>query len=193
MFYQQVVFLDGDRADEFLDVLYNRESPESIVYHGPTSESIDATFAAMVETFGEGGAEISEAPGSGSADDSWTQDGYYISAHLGLGYIGLDRLVEDAHGTPAWMPPTEMDVADAHGGFTAMIPDRKLPGWGRFNTLWRPASIAKKGTTGARVTGSVKHDAQYQNQRPVISAEYKLPGYGYRAMVWFTQAGERIA
>jgi hypothetical protein len=43
------------------------------------------------------------------------------------------------------------------------------------------------------VPGTVKRDDFYQLERPVISAEYKLPGYGYRVKVWFRPDGTRIA
>jgi hypothetical protein len=92
-------------------------------------------------------------------------------------------------------PAGTMDVLDQHGGFTALTPKYA---WGttrlsHYETLWRPGDVAKQGTTGALVPGTVKRDDFYQLERPVISAEYKLPGYRYRVKVWFRPDGSRIA
>lgn len=65
----------------------------SVVYHGPTSESIDASFAYLSQwDYGDPTEETTE-PSSGSRDDTWEQDGYRLSAHLGMGYIGLERVI----------------------------------------------------------------------------------------------------
>jgi hypothetical protein len=193
MHYQNVTFLQGDESSAMLDLLYNwRHDPQHVHYLGVTSESIDATFAQMVSDYGEGSGEISEASASGTSDDSWEQDGWRLTASLSYGYVGLERLVRDEYGEPVFIPPAELDTADANGGFTAMIPGRPK-GWGIRNSLWRPASIAKAGTTGRRIPGTVKHDANYQGQVPVISADYRIPRYPYPVRVWFSQDGERIA
>ena len=75
-------------------MLYSRESDDSIVYHGPTAESIDAAFEYLRQwDYGDPTAEYAD-DGSGSSDDSWEQDGYRLSASLSYGYIGLERIVE---------------------------------------------------------------------------------------------------
>lgn len=90
--YQSIVFMQGDDANEPLDALYNHESDDSIVYHGPTAESIAAAFAYLRQwDYGEPAEETLE-PSSGSSDDTWEQDGYRLSAHLGMG-IGLERVI----------------------------------------------------------------------------------------------------
>jgi hypothetical protein len=90
---QSIVFIQGDEADEPISLLYNQEEPGSCCYHGPTAESIDAAFAYLRQwDYGEP-TEESDEPGSGYADDTWEQDGYRMSANLGLGYIGLERIV----------------------------------------------------------------------------------------------------
>ena len=94
--YERIVFCQGDDAAEPVDLLYNRESPDSIVYHGPTAESIAAAFAYLGQwDYGEAGEE-SDTPSCGTADDTWVSDDgqYLMSAHLGLGYIGLERIVK---------------------------------------------------------------------------------------------------
>jgi hypothetical protein len=86
-------------------------------------------------------------------------------------------------------PAETMNVLDSHGGFTVLTYGRSMG----HSTLWRPGDVAKQGTTGALVPGTVKRDDFYQLERPVISAEYKLPGYRYRVKVWFRPDGSRIA
>jgi len=81
-------------------------------------------------------------------------------------------------------PPSTFNVLDSHGGFTAVT---------RLGTLWRPGAVLKRGTVGTLVEGTIDTHDFYQQQEPVTSAEYKLPGYGYRVRVWWTQDGERIA
>jgi hypothetical protein len=93
--YQSVVFMQGDDADEPLDLLYNRDDDSSIVYHGPTAESVDAAFAFLKAwDYGDPTEEYDD-PSSGSGDGVWVSDcgRYRMSAHLGLGYIGLERIV----------------------------------------------------------------------------------------------------
>lgn len=60
------------------------------------------------------------------------------------------------------------------------------------DTLWRPASLLKRGTIGTLQ----EYDEQsfYQNNNNVTKAIYKVAGYKYRVAVWFDNAtGERIA
>lgn len=91
--YASIVFMQGDDANEPVDLLYNREAPDSIVYHGPTAESITAAIAYLAQwDYGEATEETDE-PACGTSDDTWEENGYRLSAHLGLGYIGLERIV----------------------------------------------------------------------------------------------------
>jgi hypothetical protein len=86
-------------------------------------------------------------------------------------------------------PPDTMDVRDQHDGFTVLTYGRSMG----HSSLWRPSRVAPQGTTGALVPDTVKRDDFYQTERPVISAEYRLPGYRYRVKVWFRPDGTRIA
>jgi hypothetical protein len=98
MTYQSVVFIQGEESDEPLDLLYSRDDDSSIVYHGPTAESVAATFAYLKQwDYGEPTEEYDGDP-QGSSDDVWVSDcgDYRMSAHLGLGYIGLERIVDGA-------------------------------------------------------------------------------------------------
>lgn len=93
--YQSIVFMQGDESDEPLDLLFNRESDDSIVYHGPTAESVEAAFAYLMQWENGEPAEEYDGDPQGPGDDVWESDcgGYRMSAHLGLGYIGLERVV----------------------------------------------------------------------------------------------------
>ena len=93
--YEHVVFMQGDDADEPLDLLYSRESDGSIVYHGPTAESVDAAFSYLKQwDYGDPTEQYGD-PSSGSGDDAFVSDcgGYRMSASLRYGYIGLERIV----------------------------------------------------------------------------------------------------
>jgi hypothetical protein len=89
--YECIVFCQGDDADEPLDLLYNRH--DTVSYHGPTAESIDAAFSYLAQWDYGDPAEQCADPASGAQDDVWEQGGYRLTAHLGLGYVGLERVI----------------------------------------------------------------------------------------------------
>jgi len=90
-------------------------------------------------------------------------------------------------------PPATMNLLDANGGFTAVT----KKGYGsssylRGQTVWRPGSLLKRGTTGTLMEFDPK--SFFQTNHDVTQAIYKVPGYGYPAAVWFDNAtGRRIA
>ena len=102
----------------------------------------------------------------------------------------LQREIDEALASPAgasgsgFTPPRTVNVVDKHGGFTAIT---------RSGTLWRPGQVARGSTVGSLLPGSIKHDDFYQNNQPVTSALYKLPGYNYKVKIWWKPSGERIA
>jgi hypothetical protein len=68
---------------------------DSIVYHGPTEESVRATFDYMLQwEYGETAEEYGEPSGC-PFDRTWVSDcgGYILTASLSYGYIGLERIV----------------------------------------------------------------------------------------------------
>jgi hypothetical protein len=92
--YQSIVFLDGDGAAEPVDALYNREPGHSFPYYlGPTAESITAAFAYLAQWDNGDAGEETDEPANGTSDDTWEENGYRLTAHLGLGYVGLERIV----------------------------------------------------------------------------------------------------
>jgi hypothetical protein len=85
---------------------------------------------------------------------------------------------------PGGPPPTEINVLDQHGGFTAETTNG--------NTLWRPASLLKHGETGTLV--KVNPKSFYQVNNDVTMAHYRVPGYRYPVVLWFdNKTGHRIA
>lgn len=94
MHYETVIFLQGDDANEPIDALYNREG-ESVVYHGVTDESVSAAIEYLRQwDYGEP-TEPQADTGAGTMDDEWREGEYVLTAHLGLGYLGLMRIVSD--------------------------------------------------------------------------------------------------
>jgi len=79
MAYQQIVFAQGDDAVEPLEILNNGE---------------DAAIEYLSQwDCGEG--EISEKPSSGNSDYVIEKDGYRLTYNLRLGYIGLERIIQN--------------------------------------------------------------------------------------------------
>ena len=95
--YQNIVFMQGDDANEPIDILYNWiDDGDGLHTHylGPTAESVDAALEYLAQwDYGEPTDEHAE-PSSGTSGDVWERDGYLMSASLGYGYIGLERIVE---------------------------------------------------------------------------------------------------
>jgi hypothetical protein len=91
--YESIIFMQGDDANQPLDLLYSRESDDSIVYHGPTAESVTAALEYLRQWDNGDATEQCADPSSGTSDDTWEQDGYRLSASLSYGYIGLERIV----------------------------------------------------------------------------------------------------
>jgi hypothetical protein len=104
-------------------------------------------------------------------------------------------------------PPKTINVLDRHQGFTALTRTKvyekeftpgtsNFVGWRKVSketdTLWRPGSLLKRGTTGT--LQEFDEHSFYQLNNNVTKAIYKVPGYAYRVAVWFDNAtGERIA
>ena len=97
-------------------------------------------------------------------------------------------------------PPKELNVLDAHGGFTAVTlsPRYERDGngwrkaWRESDTLWRPGHMLPRGTTGT--LSEVDEHSFYQCNNDVTKALYKVPGYRFRVAVWFDNAtGQRLA
>lgn len=103
--YEDIVFLDGDEAVQPIDILYNWQGDKLHVhYQGPTAESIEAAFAYMSAwDYGEPGKQRDDDRVPAGVD-TWEERDYRLSAHLGLGSIGLERVLPDG---PQEKPETE--------------------------------------------------------------------------------------
>ena len=75
------------------------------------------------------------------------------------------------------LPPVTIDVIDEHGGFTAET---------SAGTLWRPGKLLRRGTVGKLARFDER--SQYQNNRDVTRAVYKVAGYRYPVVVWLDNA-----
>lgn len=112
MRYIDIVFLQGDDVDhdDFIDRLYQRTAPDSVVYHGRTDESITEAIEYLLQWDHGEGLEVEHVPVDsfyvtdsggpwGNADDNHHQTGVdgclVLSSNLGLGYAGLIRITED--------------------------------------------------------------------------------------------------
>lgn len=92
--YQSIVFIQGDDANEPIDLLYNWQGDKHHCHYlGVTQESVAAALEYMRQwDYGEP-AEETDTPSGGSSDDTWAEGEYILTAHLGLGYIGLERII----------------------------------------------------------------------------------------------------
>jgi hypothetical protein len=87
--YQNIVFMQSDDADEALRILYDKHD-DSVVWSWP--DKVTETIEHLTQwDMGEG--EVNETSQSGSADDQKAEGNYILTWHLGLGYIGLERIV----------------------------------------------------------------------------------------------------
>ena len=81
MWYERIVFCQGDDATEPLDILNAYGEEAAIEY--------------LAEWDMEPG-EVFEESASGDSDAVYeTDDGFRLSYNQGLGYIGLERIVEE--------------------------------------------------------------------------------------------------
>ena len=74
--YERVVFMQGDDAQEALNIL--------------DQQGEDAAIAHLAQWHNPGEHETSRELGAGTSDRTYEKDGYILSYNLGLGYIGLD-------------------------------------------------------------------------------------------------------
>jgi hypothetical protein len=108
-------------------------------------------------------------------------------------------------------PPDSLNVLDEHSGFTAVTMPRSWASHlreeyraGKYlsrhhtrssiggQTIWRPSSWLKKGTTGRLVDHAP--NSFFQTNDDVTVAIYKVPGYPNPVAVWFdNKTGKRIA
>ena len=78
--YEDIAFLNGQEAEEALDILQNEGEDEAMeylkhAYHYPNEH------------------QIKDHPGTGTSDTVYEKDGYIMSYNRPLGYIGLVKKV----------------------------------------------------------------------------------------------------
>jgi hypothetical protein len=78
---ERIVFMQGADADTPLSIL-DTDGPEAAIDY-------------LAEWDNGDGGDVADEPSAGSADTTYTDDhGYILTYNVGLGYIGLERLVD---------------------------------------------------------------------------------------------------
>ena len=91
--FAHIVFIAGDEASEIIDDLYNRESTDSVLYHGADEESITRAVQTLTDWDYGDYDDVSDSTGAGTSDDEWSAGVYVLTANLGLGYVALSRVM----------------------------------------------------------------------------------------------------
>jgi hypothetical protein len=92
--YMDIVFLQGDEGREVADRLF---TVEGACAHGITAESAEEAVEYLSQwDYGDDDGELRDELPAGSNDAVIFADGgeYVLTAHLGLGYVGLSRIVK---------------------------------------------------------------------------------------------------
>lgn len=89
--YVRIVFLDGDEGRDRTDELYN---VEGVVNHGATAESITGAIGYLTGWDYADADDVHDERTAGANDDTWQEGEYILTANSGLGYIGLERVIE---------------------------------------------------------------------------------------------------
>jgi hypothetical protein len=90
--YENVVFMQGDEADEALEILNNKGE--------------DAALEYLKQWHDYGNHEGSNELGAGTSDDTFEKDGYIMAYNQPLGYIGLQY---DTQANESFDSPEEKD------------------------------------------------------------------------------------
>jgi len=89
--FVNIVFMQGEEADEVLDKLERRDAECSILFHGATEESIGEAFEYLRQWDYGDDDDIRDELGAGTHDKIEREDGYVLTWNLGLSYVGLMR------------------------------------------------------------------------------------------------------
>ena len=91
------------------------------------------------------------------------------------------RSDERAKNKAVLIAPDKLNVIGDCGGFTALTKGG--------NTLWRPASVLKKGTVGMLVGWD--SNSFFQGNDNAILGYYRVAGYNYLVCAWFDKHTKR--
>lgn len=79
--FQEIVFIQGEEAEELLEILKSRGESAALQY--------------LVQwDYGEGDGDIHDENPAGSNDSTYSEGCYIISYSTTLGYIGLCKIIE---------------------------------------------------------------------------------------------------
>lgn len=93
--YENIVFMQGDDADEPLRLLYDKHD-DSVVWGWPDKKTEAIAYLAQWDNGDPG--EVRDTSSAGSSDYQHTEGEYLLTWNLGLGYIGLERIKADDTG-----------------------------------------------------------------------------------------------
>jgi len=107
----------------------------------------------------------------------------------------LGDAVTDERGVRARMvqkPPAEIHVLDRRGGITAIVRELERDGQKVQSKSWFPGSILKESRKGSLVETKTETEAAADGTI-LLTAHYRVPGYGYRVVATFDgRTGRRI-
>lgn len=78
--YEEIVYLQGDKADEALDIL--------------SVEGDDAAMEFLKQWHYPGEHQVSNTKSAGTTDKTYEKDGYILTYNMPLGYIGLEYKIK---------------------------------------------------------------------------------------------------
>lgn len=88
--YVRIVFMEGDEGRDAVDTLCNSFEGYTA---GTTAESIRSTVEYLSQWDDGSDDDIHDEPSHGACDNVVNQGDYVLSWNLGLGYVGLERVV----------------------------------------------------------------------------------------------------
>lgn len=90
--YSEIVFMQDDEGREVVDRLAN---VDGVVAYGPTEESIEATVEYLAQWDYADDYDVRDTLSAGAHDIVIEHNGYVLSFNVGLGYVGLARIIAD--------------------------------------------------------------------------------------------------
>lgn len=92
-----IVFMQGDEGRKVVDALTHTDG---VVVHGATAASIAATVEYLAQwDYGEY-HDLGSTSRAGSRDDRFQVDNYLLTWNTGLGYVGLEVMLDDENHYP---------------------------------------------------------------------------------------------
>lgn len=95
--FARIIFLDGDEGRRVVDALTHTHN---VVMHGASAASVEAVVDYLAQwDYGEYDDTHAESA-AGRMDEQVQVDGYLLSWNAGLGYVGLEAVMDAISGRP---------------------------------------------------------------------------------------------